>query len=760
MGPHHAEVFSKIMSDYDTESIGPFIVTSNKVDLPKSPLNFEEKKQIMVAHGVPGDRIIQVKNPYYAKEILFDYDPSEIEAIYLVGEKDMAENPRFKKTEGVTKEGYKWSIEVAPHVEKDVEGEEMSGTSLRAALAGADEETFYSIMGFKDKKVFSILKQKLNQNKVDEDFYDPRNKTVDFMRSSEWKAGYRGKKDIPRKGDQIHNRQTAPVSWEEGLIKETRGGESEMHIYDFDETIARVETPIPYSILAPNGTEIEKGETTSVEFEKKQKELENSYDEGIKIEFNFDAFEKQIEDAIINEPIYEKLKNSLSNPNTKTTVLTARSIGHPVTRYLKSVGLDVYVVPLGLQIDGKVTGQDKANWIDKKIKKSTKRIYFVDDSEPNREAVNFLKDKYPNIVFDIEEPPSMDESRLFSKEWWNGIMKEMMGTMTNQEKAKHAKNLKRLKKYTSKQGNKYVPVPNFIKGTLKRKLYEAQAGTGEIYVYESSALINDIPIPLETMHTPEEHMRGMMGRDSLKGGMLFPYDIVQRRDFHMKGCKIPLDIVFIDKGKINNIHHNCPPCNKNKCPKYSGMADNVLELPGGFCKKQNINIGDDINLNINPHVPQPVLENKLNEQYIPEDAGCITFCDSVDFEDSTGILGEEQLLIVPICLPGYKPEDSEFIESYQFEFSYSNDLLQWNQEYSQYVSQMPQLFGLSNALAGGMGIQNEYQPGIVAYSFATSEPFDWSETDVLTYLVFAITGNGTANFIWQDMTYGGSSYVY
>ena len=31
MGPHHAEVFSKIMSDYDTESIGPFIVTSNKV---------------------------------------------------------------------------------------------------------------------------------------------------------------------------------------------------------------------------------------------------------------------------------------------------------------------------------------------------------------------------------------------------------------------------------------------------------------------------------------------------------------------------------------------------------------------------------------------------------------------------------------------------------------------------------------------------------------------------------------------------------
>ena len=131
MGPHHAEVFSKIMSDYDTENIGPFIVTSNKVELPKSPLSFEEKKQVMIAHGIPGDRILQVKNPYYAREILFEYDPSEVEAIYLVGAKDMAENPRFQKTEGITKEGYKWSIEVAPHIEKDVEGEEMSGTTLR-----------------------------------------------------------------------------------------------------------------------------------------------------------------------------------------------------------------------------------------------------------------------------------------------------------------------------------------------------------------------------------------------------------------------------------------------------------------------------------------------------------------------------------------------------------------------------------------------------------------------------------------------------
>ena len=43
--------------------------------------------------------------------------------------------------------------------------------------------------------------------------------------------------------------------------------------------------------------------------------------------------------------------------------------------------------------------------------------------------------------------------------------------MTNQEKAKHAKNLKRLKKDLKKQGDQYMKVPNYLKGTLKRKLY-------------------------------------------------------------------------------------------------------------------------------------------------------------------------------------------------------------------------------------------------------------------------------------------------
>ena len=193
MGPHHAETFNTVMSKYGAEN--SYIVTSNKVDfslkggVPKSPLNFQEKKAIMIAHGIPGNNIIQVSNPYYVKEVLFNYKPEEVEAVYLVGAKDMAENPRFKKTEGVTKEGYKWRIEVVPHVDKCIGGEEMCGTSTRVALKKGDEKTFKDIMGWFDQDIFNILKKKLNNKDIEEDLYNPEDKVLDYMKSSEWKAG-------------------------------------------------------------------------------------------------------------------------------------------------------------------------------------------------------------------------------------------------------------------------------------------------------------------------------------------------------------------------------------------------------------------------------------------------------------------------------------------------------------------------------------------------------------------------------------------
>ncbi len=182
----------------------------------------------------------------------------------------------------------------------------------------------------------------------------------------------------------------------------------------------------------------------------------------------------------------------------------------------------------------RVTGQDKADWIEKRInnKKGIKKVYFIDDSAENRKAVYTLRDNNPEIKFSIETPPIIKEdtasdiktiegafrnvfkalnvdsadvgtnefTELINKlkgtgENWNkqleviaqwfkdiadkaGItLDEMMGMMTKQEKAKHAKNLKRLKKDMSNpkgdnHGGGGHKVPDYIKGTLTRKLYD------------------------------------------------------------------------------------------------------------------------------------------------------------------------------------------------------------------------------------------------------------------------------------------------
>ena len=64
MGKHHAQVYNQLSSKFDDV----WVATSGKVDLPKSPFSFSEKKKIIKAHGI--SKVKQVKSPYKAEEIL------------------------------------------------------------------------------------------------------------------------------------------------------------------------------------------------------------------------------------------------------------------------------------------------------------------------------------------------------------------------------------------------------------------------------------------------------------------------------------------------------------------------------------------------------------------------------------------------------------------------------------------------------------------------------------------------------------------
>jgi len=178
-GRHHHDAFRWLASKFGKENT--FIATSGKVDPPKSPLSFEEKKQVISKYGI-GDMLVLVKNPYKAEEITQRFDPKDTALVFMVGEKDMQEDPRFKiglkkdgtpgyfqryvdpkNMQGFDKHGY---LVVAPHVSYEIPGiGGMSGTNIRRALSNpkSTKEQFEGIFGWYDPKIEKMLKSKFSQ---------------------------------------------------------------------------------------------------------------------------------------------------------------------------------------------------------------------------------------------------------------------------------------------------------------------------------------------------------------------------------------------------------------------------------------------------------------------------------------------------------------------------------------------------------------------------------------------------------------------
>ena len=180
MGPHHAATYNALVDKYGEDKV--YIATSDVVSGTKSPLNFEQKRDIMIKHGIPDSQIIKTKNPYQAAELLQKFDPSTTAVIFAVGSKDMKDSPRFANLGGTKKDGSPayfrtmsthedlasfadhGYVTVAPHVSVDLPGVgEMSGTTLRQVLAQADPELFQKIMGFFDQEVYDMLQHSLKE---------------------------------------------------------------------------------------------------------------------------------------------------------------------------------------------------------------------------------------------------------------------------------------------------------------------------------------------------------------------------------------------------------------------------------------------------------------------------------------------------------------------------------------------------------------------------------------------------------------------
>lgn len=180
-GKHHAAAFKWLQQQFGQANA--YIVTSDKVDPPKSPFDFNEKKAIISQYGFTN--IVQVKNPYKAEELMNDLNPSDTAVVFMVGEKDMQEDPRFKigqkkdgspsyfqvykdnksNLQGFDKHGY---LVTAPHISIAIPGYgEMSGTELRNVLGtktvSRDEKKkiFKDVFGWYDEQTANMIFDKL-----------------------------------------------------------------------------------------------------------------------------------------------------------------------------------------------------------------------------------------------------------------------------------------------------------------------------------------------------------------------------------------------------------------------------------------------------------------------------------------------------------------------------------------------------------------------------------------------------------------------
>jgi cytidyltransferase-like protein len=179
----HKSVYDTLVRRFGKNRV--FIATSNKVDPPKSPFTFEEKRAMIALTGIDPSRVIQVKNPYQATEITDNYDPQNTIALFAVSDKDMAEDPRFsfkprkdgnpsyyqpaqKDMQGFDKHGY---IITVPTLQFNVLGKPMrSASEFRANFARADADTqkqmVNDLFGKYDSKVHNIMTQKINETLI------------------------------------------------------------------------------------------------------------------------------------------------------------------------------------------------------------------------------------------------------------------------------------------------------------------------------------------------------------------------------------------------------------------------------------------------------------------------------------------------------------------------------------------------------------------------------------------------------------------
>ena len=154
-----------------------------------------------------------------------------------------------------------------------------------------------------------------------------------------------------------------------------------LYVTDFDDTLAKTDANV-YVTSGDGKTKTLSPEEYAV------------YEPEPDDKFDFSEFE-QLKNPKAVTRFTELLKRVIGEKRAdKVAVLTARGHTKPIAKFLQAMGITSGVSIAAL---GDSNPQRKANYIEKHIKDGFTRIAFVDDSPKNIDAVDKLKEKYPEV---------------------------------------------------------------------------------------------------------------------------------------------------------------------------------------------------------------------------------------------------------------------------------------------------------------------------------------------------------------------------
>lgn len=119
---------------------------------------------------------------------------------------------------------------------------------------------------------------------------------------------------------------------------------------------------------------------------------------------------------------------------------------------------------------------------------------------------------------------------------------------------------------------------------------------------KQSATINGVNFNLEIAQTKEQKSIGLAKYKKIEKNfaMYFPFERKDYYSFWMKDMKFPIDIIYIDNGKIvaifKNVQNPKSPNDKLQVYNPEKLADSVLEISAGLSDKYNFKTGNRVSI--------------------------------------------------------------------------------------------------------------------------------------------------------------------